>query len=56
VLSSTIEILLFKDALEATVKVMNHLGVDWTVHTCAFEGANFGLLRWWRRSFRDGKS
>ncbi|MGB5452687.1 MAG: (Fe-S)-binding protein [Sedimenticolaceae bacterium] len=44
VLSSTIDILLFKDALEATVKVMNHLGVDWTIHTCAFEGANFGLL------------
>lgn len=44
VLSSTIDILLFNDALEATVKVMNHLGVDWTIHTCAFEGANFGLL------------
>lgn len=44
VLSSTIDILLFKDALEATVKVMNHLGVDWTIHSCAFEGANFGLL------------
>ncbi|MCB1792286.1 MAG: (Fe-S)-binding protein [Gammaproteobacteria bacterium] len=44
VLTSTIDILLFKDALEATVKVMNHLGVDWTLHSCAFEGANFGLL------------
>lgn len=44
VLSSTIDILLFKDALEATVKVMNHLGVSWTIHSCAFEGANFGLL------------
>ncbi|MGB1110531.1 MAG: (Fe-S)-binding protein [Gammaproteobacteria bacterium] len=44
VLSSTIDILLFNDALEATVKVMNHLGVDWTIHTCAFEGANFGML------------
>ena len=44
VLSSTIDILLFNDALEATVKVMNHLGVDWTIHSCAFEGANFGLL------------
>jgi len=49
VLSSTIDILLFKDALEATVKVMNHLGVDWTVHTCAFEGANFGLLSGYER-------
>jgi len=44
VLSSTIDVLLFKDALEATVKVMNHLGADWTIHSCAFEGANFGLL------------
>jgi Fe-S oxidoreductase len=44
VLSSTIDILLFNDALEATVRVMNHLGVDWTIHSCAFEGANFGLL------------
>jgi len=49
VLSSTIDILLFKDALEATVKVMNHLGIDWTIHTCAFEGANFGLLSGYSR-------
>jgi Fe-S oxidoreductase len=44
ILSSTIDILLFKDVFEATVKVMNHLGVDWTIHSCAFEGANFGML------------
>ncbi len=44
VLSSTLDILLFTDALESTVKVMNHLGVDWSIHTCAFEGANFGML------------
>jgi Fe-S oxidoreductase len=44
VLSSTIDILLFHDALESTVKIMNHLGLDWTIHTCAFEGANFGML------------
>lgn len=44
VLSSTIDVLLFKDALEATVRIMNHLGLDWTIHSCAFEGANFGLL------------
>ena len=49
VLSSTIDIQLFKDALEATVKVMNHLGVDWTIHSCAFEGANFGLLSGYER-------
>ncbi len=44
VLSSTLDIQLYKDVLSATVKVMNHLGVDWTIHTCAFEGANFGML------------
>lgn len=44
VLSSTIDVLLFHDALESTVKVMDRLGVDWTIHTCAFEGANFGML------------
>lgn len=44
VLTSTIDIQLFKDGLEATVKVMNHLGLDWTLHSCAFEGANFGML------------
>ena len=44
VLSSTIDVLLFHDALESTVKIMNHLGLDWTIHTCAFEGANFGML------------
>lgn len=44
VLTSTIDILLFKDALEATAKVMNHLDADWTLHSCAFEGANFGML------------
>jgi Fe-S oxidoreductase len=49
VLTSTIDIQLFKDALEATVKVMNHLGVDWTIHSCAFEGANFGLLSGYER-------
>ena len=50
VLTSTIDVLLFKDALEATVKVMNHLGLDWTIHSCAFEGANFGLLSGYPRS------
>lgn len=44
VLSSTLDIQLYKDVLAATAKVMNHLGLNWTIHTCAFEGANFGLL------------
>ena len=44
VLTSTLDIQLYKDVLRATVKVMNHIGADWTLHTCAYEGANFGLL------------
>ena len=44
VLSSTLDIQLYKGVLASTAKVMNHLGLDWTIHTCAFEGANFGLL------------
>ncbi len=44
VLTATTDILLFHDAMESTVRIMNHLGVDWTIHTCAFEGANFGML------------
>ena len=53
VLTTTIDIQLFKDALESTVKVMNHLGVDWTLHSCAFEGANFGLLSGYERVQRS---
>lgn len=44
VLTSTVDLQLFKDAMRATVKIMDHLDVDWTFRSCAFEGANFGLL------------
>ncbi len=44
VLTTVIDILLFQDALVATVKVMNHLGLNWTFRTGGFEAANFGLL------------
>ena len=44
VLTSVIDIMLFHDALAGTVNIMNHLGVDWTFRSHAFEGANFGLL------------
>jgi Fe-S oxidoreductase len=33
-----------KDALLATVKIMNHLGIDWTIRTDAYECAHFGML------------
>jgi len=44
VLTTVIDILLFQDALLATVKIMNHLGLNWTFRTSGFEAANFGLL------------
>jgi Fe-S oxidoreductase len=44
VLTTVIDILLFRDALAATVKIMNHLKLDWTFQTGGFESANFGLL------------
>lgn len=44
VLTSVVDILLFKDAFRSTVRIMNSLGLDWTFRSCAFEGANFGLL------------
>ena len=44
VLTTVIDILLFQDALLATVKIMNHLGLNWMFRTGGFEAANFGLL------------
>jgi Fe-S oxidoreductase len=44
VTTSVVDIMLFNDVLIGTAKIMNHLGVDWTIQTCGFEAANFGLL------------
>jgi len=44
VLTTVVDISLFNDALISTIKVMNKLGLNWTFRSCAFEGANFGLL------------
>jgi Fe-S oxidoreductase len=44
VLTTVIDILLFQDALIATVKIMNRLKLDWTFRSGGFEAANFGLL------------
>jgi len=53
VLSSAVDLVANGNGLLATAKVMNHLGVDWTVCTDGFESANFGLLSGdmtlWRR-------
>ncbi|NEX21589.1 (Fe-S)-binding protein [Thiorhodococcus mannitoliphagus] len=44
VLSSAVDLVGNGNGLLATAKVMNHLGVDWTVCSDGFESANFGLL------------
>ncbi|NEV62662.1 (Fe-S)-binding protein [Thiorhodococcus minor] len=44
VLSSAVDLVGNGNGLLATAKVMNHMGVDWTVCSSAFESANFGLL------------
>jgi Fe-S oxidoreductase len=44
VLSTVVDNLLFNDALVGTIKILNHLGLDWTFTSHNFEAANFGLL------------
>jgi Fe-S oxidoreductase len=43
-LSTAPEVLLFKDALAATARILNKLGLDWTLRSGGFEAANFGKL------------
>lgn len=42
--STVIDVLLYQDALAATARILNHLGVNWTMRSAGFEAANFGLL------------
>ena len=42
--STVIDVLLYQDALAATARILNHLGVRWTMRSAGFEAANFGLL------------
>jgi Fe-S oxidoreductase len=42
--STVIDVLLFQDALAATARILNHLGLNWTMRSAGFEAANFGLL------------
>lgn len=42
--TTVIDVLLFQDALAATARILDHLGVRWTLRTEGFEAANFGLL------------
>ena len=43
-LTTAIEILLFRDALAATARILNKLGVDWTLLSQGFEATNLGLV------------
>lgn len=42
--TTVIDVLLFQDALAATARILNHLGLSWTLRSAGFEAANFGLL------------
>jgi Fe-S oxidoreductase len=43
-LSTAPEVLLFKDALAATARILNKLELNWTLRSGSFEAANFGEL------------
>jgi Fe-S oxidoreductase len=42
--TTVIDVLLFRDALAATARILDHLGLKWTLRSAGFEAANFGLL------------
>ncbi len=42
--TTVIDVLLYQDALAATARILNHLGLRWTLRSGGFEAANFGLL------------
>ncbi|MCF7983552.1 MAG: (Fe-S)-binding protein [Thiohalocapsa sp.] len=44
VLSSAVDLVANGNGLLATARIMNHIGVDWTICSDGFESANFGLL------------
>ncbi len=44
VLTTVIDIMMFKESLAGTAKIMNKLGLDWTLRSGGYEAANFGLL------------
>lgn len=44
VLTSASDILLYRNSLAATAKILNKLGLDWTIRSEAFEASNFGFL------------
>jgi Fe-S oxidoreductase len=43
-LSTVSDVLLYRESLVATAKILNRLGVDWTLRSDGFEASNFGFL------------
>jgi len=44
VLTTALDLLLYKDTFAATARILNKLKVSWTVRSAGFEAANFGML------------
>jgi Fe-S oxidoreductase len=44
VLTTALDLKVFPGELAAYAKILNKLGVDWTLRSAAFEGSNFGLI------------
>lgn len=44
VLSSALNLRLFKETVRSTAKIMNKLGVDWTMNSRCFDASNYGYL------------
>ncbi|MEN8802983.1 MAG: (Fe-S)-binding protein, partial [Thiogranum sp.] len=44
VLSSVMDVMLFRDTLVSTIKIMNHVGARWTFSSQGYESANFGYM------------
>lgn len=42
--TTVIDVLLYVDAFAATARILDHLGLKWTLRSGGFEAANFGLL------------
>lgn len=44
VLTTAVDLVLYKDSFAATARILNRLGADWTLQHTGFEAANFGMI------------
>jgi Fe-S oxidoreductase len=44
VLTTAVDLVLFKESFAATARILNHLKADWTLQHGGFEAANFGMI------------